>query len=568
MEQLKKLVAALTLKQRITIVVVALAAVALVVSLVHWHHEADFKPLFTSMSPEDASNIVTKLKESGTEFRIGENGTTVLVPSARVDELRLEMAGAGLPKTGRIGFELFDKTNLGITDFTEHVNYRRALEGELERSVRSLVEVQDARVHVTFPRDSVFLESREPAKASVLVNLRLGAHLSAQNVVAITNLVASAVEGLTPDQVSVLDMNGNLLSHPHKSLDAAADESEGALEYRHQVEKDLLAKMNSTLEPLLGEGRFRAGVSVDCDFSSGEQSDEVFDPAHSVMLTSQKTEDIVGGTQSSGVPGTASNLPRPTSRPGSAGSNVARRTENVAFETSRSVRHMKLPQGTVKRISASLLLDQDVRWQGKTKVLVPPTPEKLKAIHDLVAGALGLSTDRGDQLVIESLPFEQTLVSEPPPPQLPVPAPQKKWTDSLMVDKRIPIGIGVSLLMVVLIAMLLLRKRSTEERVEVGGRPALAAPAGAALHIQTPAEVAAEREQITKDAEQNVQQQLKNQEDQKQKFMAEMAEKLKLPPVTTKKVEVLRQHLKDNVKADPALAANVLRGWLEEDARA
>ena len=564
MEQIRKLIAALTLKQRVTIVVVALAAIAVIGALVHWRHESDFKPLFTSMAPEDASNIVTRLKESGTEYRLADNGATVLVPSARVDELRLEMAGAGLPKTGRIGFELFDKTNLGITDFTEHVNYRRALEGELERSIRSLTEVQDARVHVTFPRDSVFLESREPAKASVLVNLRVGAHLSPQNVVAITNLVASAVEGLAPDAVSVLDMTGNLLSRPHRnSLDGAADESEESLEYRHQIEKDLLAKMNSTLEPLLGDGRFRAGVSVDCDFSSGEQSDEVFDPAKSVMVTSQKTEDIVGGTQNSGVPGTASNIPRPTSRPGSAGSSVARRSENVSYETSRSVRHMKLPQGSIRRISASLLLDQDVRWQGKTMVLVPPAQEKLKAIHDLVAGALGLSTDRGDQLVIESLPFEQTLTAEPPVPQQPIAVPQKKWTDILTGDKRVLTGIGVTVLMVVLIAMLLLRRRSAGHRVEVGGQPALAA----AGYVATAAETAAERQQMTKDAELNMAQQLKDQQEQKQKFMAEMAEKLKLPPVTTKKVEVLRQHLKDTVKTDPALAASILRGWLEEDAR-
>jgi flagellar M-ring protein FliF len=263
MEQFRKLVAALNLKQRVTIVVAAIAAVALCSALVHWKHESDFRPLFTGMAPEDASNIVQKLKESSAEYRLSDNGATVLVPEARLDELRIEMAGAGLPKTGRIGFELFDKSNLGITDFTEHVNYRRALEGELERSIRSLNEVQDARVHVTFPRDSVFLESREPAKASVLVHLRLGAHLSPQNVQAVTNLVASAVEGLTPDSVSVLDMSGNLLNRPHKPSVDGDDNSEGALEYRQQVEKDLLAKMNSTLEPLLGEGKFRAGVSVD-----------------------------------------------------------------------------------------------------------------------------------------------------------------------------------------------------------------------------------------------------------------------------------------------------------------
>ena len=138
----------------------------------------------------------------------------MLVPSAKLAELRLGMAAAGLPKTGRIGFELFDKMNLGATEFTEHINYRRALEGELERSVMSLAEVEQARVHLTFPKDSVFLEAQQPAKASVLVKTRPGARLAPQNVVAIYHLVASAVEGLAPDAVSVLDMNGNLLSRP------------------------------------------------------------------------------------------------------------------------------------------------------------------------------------------------------------------------------------------------------------------------------------------------------------------------------------------------------------------
>jgi flagellar M-ring protein FliF len=566
MEQLKKLVTALSLKQRGMIVLTAIAAMLVVGGLVHWKHESDFRPLFTGMAPEDASTIVTKLKESSTEFRLTDNGATVLVPAARVDELRLEMAGAGLPKTGRIGFELFDKSNLGITDFTEHVNYRRALEGELERSIRSLSEVQDARVHVTFPRDSVFLESREPAKASVLVHLRLGAHLSPQNVVAITNLLASAVEGLTPESVSVLDMTGNLLSRPHKASIDGGETSEGALEYRQQVEKDLLAKMNSTLEPLLGEGKFRAGVSVDCDFTSGEQSDEIFDPSRSVMVSSQKTEDIAGGSasQTSGVPGTASNLPRPASRPGSSGSNIARRTENVTYESTRMVRHTKLPQGTIKRVSASLLLDQDVRWQGKQKTLVPPTPEKLKAIHDIVAGAIGLSTERGDQLVIESLPFEQTLTSEPPLPSAPMPVAPKNWIDTFNVDRRILIGAGIAVLLLVLVSLLLFRKGKGTEVVAVT-QPAIGPPPASML--LTAAEMAAEREQITKAAGESVQQQINAQSDQKQKFLAEMQDKLRLPPVTTKKVEVLRQHLKDSVKADAGLAASVLRGWLEEDAK-
>ncbi len=139
------------MRQRAGIVIVTILVGSAISGLVHWKHERDFRPLFTGMAPEDAAAIVQKVKESGVEYRIGENGTSVLVPDTKVDEMRLQLAGAGLPKTGRVGFELFDKTNLGITDFTEHVNYRRALEGELERSIKSLSELQQARVHITFP---------------------------------------------------------------------------------------------------------------------------------------------------------------------------------------------------------------------------------------------------------------------------------------------------------------------------------------------------------------------------------------------------------------------------------
>src|SRR5580692_700025 len=267
---MKKLLANLSLTQRITIAIVAVVVVAGIYGLVHWQKEQDFKPLFTGVSPEDGAAIIQKLREGG---------GSVLVPSARLAELRLNMAAAGLPKTGRIGFELFDKTNLGATEFTEHINYRRALEGELERSVMSLDAVEQARVHLTFSKDSVFLEAQQPAKASVLVKVRAGAHLAPQNVMAISHLVASAVEGLAPDAVSVLDMNGNLLSHPKAASLDGSDASQGALEYRHQVETDLIAKIGATLEPLLGANKFRAGVSVDCDFSGGDQSEEIFDPA-------------------------------------------------------------------------------------------------------------------------------------------------------------------------------------------------------------------------------------------------------------------------------------------------
>ena len=217
---MKKILANLSVRQKITIAAVLVAAVAGLYMLVQHQHEADFRPLFTGVAPEDASAIVQKLKESGVQYRVPDEGGMVLVPSARVAELRINMAAAGLPKTGRIGFELFDKTNLGATEFTEHINYGRALEGELERSVMSLAEVEQARVHITFPKDSVFLESQQPAKASVLVKLRPGSRLAPQNVLAIDHLVSAAVEGLAPDAVSVVDMNGNLLGRPRAARHA------------------------------------------------------------------------------------------------------------------------------------------------------------------------------------------------------------------------------------------------------------------------------------------------------------------------------------------------------------
>lgn len=544
MDQLKQLVTALTMRQRIGIAMMALIVAGGLLGFVKWKHERDFKPLFTGMAPEDAAGIVQKLKESGVDYRISDNGTAVLAPEAKIDELRLEMAGAGLPKTGRIGFELFDKTNLGITDFTEHVNYRRALEGELERSIKALNQVETARVHVTFPKDSVFLDSQEPAKASVLLSLKPGVHLTPQNVQAVTNLVASAVEGLTPDAVSVLDMQGNLLNRPHKTSLDGADLSDTYLEYQHQIEKDLASKVEATLEPLLGEGKFRVGVSADCDFTTTEQSEEAFDPSKSVMVSSQKTEDLSGATQGGGLPGTASNLPRPTSRPMLTGSSTSRRTENVAFETSRVVKNVKIPRGILKRISASLLIDQDVKWEKKGKqmqrVLVPPTPEKLKAIHDVVAGVLGLVPDRGDQLVIETLPFEQTLEAEPPAAdpskQLSTP---KTGLDSLLMDRRVQIGAGA--LVLVLIAAVLFLGLRKPAAVQVSTPMALGAPDNPAALEET-----------------------KRIEEEQRAVIEAQSYKLPLPqPV--KKVEVLKTHLKDIVKKDPALTAGILRGWLEED---
>jgi len=561
---MNSLLANLSIRQRITIAVVGLVAAAGIYSLVHWQREADFKPLFTGLAAEDAAAIVQKLKETGVDYRLPEGGGAVLAPSAHLAELRLALAAAGLPKTGRIGFELFDKANLGATEFTEHINYRRALEGELERSVAALAEVEQARVHLTFPKDSVFLDAQQPAKASVLVKTRPGAHLSPQNVLAINHLVSSAVEGLSPDAVSVLDMNGNLLGRPKStgSLDGP-EPSEAVLDFRHHVEADLLSKINATLEPLLGANRFRAGVSVECDFSGGDQSEEIFDPARSVMLTSQRTEDGSSSGTASGVPGTAATLPRPTSRPATGSRGVSRVTENISYQSSRTVKRTRLPAGGVRKMSLAILVDQDVAWQpdkkGFQRVLVPPTAQKLKVIHDLVAGITGFSAERGDQLVIETLPFETTLLLEPPQqPGAPAPAkPAAPKVGPIQLDLHTLTMAGSALAAVLVVGFIALTFLRRERRgAGVTMRAALPAAEGGAPGEALLSEPELEKQIESKLAERDAQQ---------KRLEAQALNSLKLSPVITKTAEVLAKHLREKIKQEPEVSAQILRTWIREE---
>ena len=546
MDQAKKLLSSLNPTQMISIVVAAIAVVAGVMWLARWQQQAGLRPLYTSLSPEDASAIAQKLRENGVAYQVGDNGTSLMVPEARVAELRLEMAGLGLPKTGRIGFEIFDKTNFGMTDFAEHVNYRRAVEGELERSVMAIAAVQQARVHVSLPKDSVFTENREAAKASVLVGLRPGARLTAQNVNAITNLVSSAVEGLAPESVSVVDMNGNLLNRPHRDgLSDGAQTSQAALDYRQAIEHDLTVKIANTLEPLLGSDKFRTGVSADVDMTSGEQSEETFDPTKSVMVSSQKTEDTNNTTRAStaSAPGTASNLPPQTAHtPG--GSTSSKKSESVNYQTSRVTKHVKIPQGSIKRLSIAVLLDQGAKWEGVGKamhrVALPPDPEKVKAIQTLVSTLVGLNAERGDQITVEALPFDSDLNMEPP--DAGGPDTGKKQGPLTLVEtlKQQPAilwgSVGGGALLIATVLFLITRRRRSQPEIEVtevlppgaipAGLPAATIPQMGALAGNEGSPVAA------------------------------------LMPSRT---EVLLKQLQDSGRNNPEAWAGILRGWLSEE---
>ncbi len=561
MGQLQKILNGITVRQRISIGIAAALATAGIFSVVHWNKERDFKPLYSSLSTEDAGAIVAKLKETGVEFRLGDSNSTVLAPSDRVAELRLQMAAAGIPKTGRIGYELFDKTNFGTTDFAEQVNYHRAVEGELERSIDLLAEVEQSRVHITFPKDSVFSENRLPAKASVMIKLKPGAKLSVQNAAAVTQLAASAVEGLTPESVSVMDMQGNLLLRPKKPGDGSQPSDE-VLDYKAKLEHDLLNKVNSVLDPLLGSEKYRASIDVDCDMTSGEQSEETFDPTKSVMTNSQRTEQGSVKADTGGVPGTQSNLPRPVPRAAASGGSVASRSETVNYETSRVVKKTKLPQGIVRRMSVSVLVDQSIRWQkaGKgsaaslEKVIEPPTPDQLKIIRDVVAAAVGVNPARGDLLTVETLPFQATLKAEPPKPELPAAPYGKPATPKLPVPMPALIGIGAGLLLVIVVGAYLLVRSQQRARAKT---LAMEQQLAAAQQAQTPALP----EQAVEEAGPSKLDEL----GERHKKLMEASADFHLPPMLTSKTEVLTKHLTEESQKDPVLLAQIVRSWLNEE---
>ena len=573
MDQLWRLLQQLTLQQKILIVVVACLVAGGIFLGVHWNRERDLRPLFTSLAPEDAGAVVEKLKTTNVDYEVADNGA-VMVPSARVAELRLEMAAAGLPRSGRLGFELFDKQNLGSTEFDDRIRLRRAIEGELERSVMTLTGVEAARVHVTFAKDSVFSDLRQPAKASVLIRLRPGANLSAQSVAAIQHLAASAVEALQPESVTVVDMNGNLLGKPRSPLDTDAGSSSAMLDYRQAVEHDLLVKIRSTLDPLLGAERYRAGVTVECDMTSGDQSEETFDPDHSVMVTSQKTEESNGySAGSGGVPGTASNLPRPVPpSPGGRGA-VTRKTENIAYQTSRVVKHVKLPQGS-RQTSFGCDSGRSRRALGRGGPVCQEGPGPALGRHAEGCQGRGFRRDWVPAAHGATRSWWKRCPSTPRwPCRLPSRSPRRRrrtagnrpvdWDlMALRLRSLSPLWLGAgACLLVVLLATLgvLLRRRPGRKNQPVGAASAgvpLLAPGAAPAAPLGPSKGEFEAKALAQLAE--------NRQVQEQAEL-DALESLKLIP-TTRKAEVFKRFILEEAKKDPGKIAQLMRAWLSGEA--
>ncbi len=407
----------------------AAALVALIAAALLWSSGPEYRVLYSNLSDRDGGAIVASLQQMNIPYKLGEGGV-VLVAANHVHEARLRLASNGLPKGGAVGFELMDNQKFGTTQFAEQVNYQRALEGELARSIESISAVESARIHLALPKQSLFVRDQQKPSASVVLKLRPGRTIDEAQVGAMTHLISSSVPELAAKNVTIVDQNGNLLSAPNaaRGLDATQ------LKYTQEIEQTYTRRIEAILQPIFGEGNVRAQVAAEIDFSVIENTDEKYrpnqEPGSAAVRSQQSSEsDQQNATPAIGVPGALSNQPPPppvapitTSKDGvppapRTGSSTARKDVTINYEVDRSIRHVQQGAGTIKRLTAAVLVNHRsvVNAQGKP-VYQALTAAELEKVTNLAREAIGYKAERGDSLNVVNSAFSSNPVATPPLP--------------------------------------------------------------------------------------------------------------------------------------------------------
>lgn len=417
------------------------ATVALVMGGWLWSRTPEYRVLYANVSDRDGGAIVTALQQMNVPYKFAEGGGAILVPDNQVHEMRLRLASQGLPKGGLVGFELMENTKLGASQFLEQVNYQRALEGELARSVQSLSAVQSARVHLAISKPSVFVREQQKPSASVLLNLHPGRTLDPAQVSAIVHLVSSSVPELPVKNVTVVDQNGSLLSAQNDNPPNASMLDANQLKYVRELEAGYVRRIESIVAPIVGTANVRAQVTADVDFSQIERAEETYKPNQNqadAVIRSQQTSEAVtaNAAQAGGVPGALSNQPpapatapivapgAPPTPPAAPGPNAAqpqqaqagatpqpinsRKDATINYEVDKTIQHVRQPVGGIRRLSVAVVVNHRKLTDADGKVGVKPlAPEEIQRITDLVKEAMGYSQSRGDTLNVANTPFTE-----------------------------------------------------------------------------------------------------------------------------------------------------------------
>ncbi len=430
----------LTVQQKMGFVVALAAVVAVAVGMWLWGATPDYRVLYSNLSDRDGGAIIDSLQQMNVPYKFAEGGAALLVPAGQVHEVRLRLASQGLPKGGTVGFELMENQKFGTSEFLEQVNYKRALEGELARSVQTLASVQAARVHLALPRPTVFLKDQESPSASVVLALYPGRTLDPGQVNAVVHLISSSVPNMPAKNVTVVDQSGALLSSPPDNPNAALDASQ--LKYVQQVERDYAKRVEDIVAPLVGSKNVHAQVTADVDFTQEEQTAETYKPnqppSQAAVLSQQTLEsDNVnsGGGTASGIPGALSNqppapastppavapnapagtAPKPAAPGASAGASAAtqggastHKETTTNFDVDRTISHTRHPVGVLRRLSVAVVLNHHTVTDNAGRTSSRPLTDAEKSqITALIKDAVGFDTKRGDTLSVLNSEFDE-----------------------------------------------------------------------------------------------------------------------------------------------------------------
>jgi flagellar M-ring protein FliF len=393
--------------RRVTILVVGLGSMALVLGAAWWVQQPLYRPLFTNLSQGDAASIVEALRAEKVPFQLDDGGRAVLVPAEKLYELRLTLASRGLPEGGGVGFEIFDKQSLGQTDFLQRLNYQRALQGELGRTIGTLGGVESARVHLALPERSLFVAADRKPSASVVVKLTQGRTLSRGQIDGIVHLVAASVEGLDADSVTVVDEGGRILTADRRGADPNGASS-AALEYQQNVERTLAERVESMLGAVVGRDKVIARVAATLDFARSERTEETFDPNTTALRSQHNVREQTQGahTAAAGAPGAQANLTNDAGAGGAESAKSERRDESQTYEVSKVVSRTVAPVGGVKQLSVAVVIDGTYKEENGERTFVPRPQEEIDRLKELVKNAVGYSEDRGDKIEVASAPFQ------------------------------------------------------------------------------------------------------------------------------------------------------------------
>lgn len=454
----------LGLNQKISLVLATAVLLAGIGAVSMWSSRTDYSLLYGRLSDNEAARVISALEDAKVPFRTGGGGGSIYVPTEKVHVVRMQLAGRGIPRGDGVGFEIFDKPNFGISDFVQRANYVRAVQGELSRTISQLDEIEQARVMIVMPENRLFLDRDRQPTASVFVRVRGTTVLGAAAVNSIKFLVANSVEGLKPNFVTVVDNQGNVLSE-NTADDSLAGLSASQLTQRRNLEQYLARKVEGMLEKVVGPGQVIARVAADINLDTVTSVAERFDPDGQVVRSETKNDENIDSSQAGGAEAVGVSINTGSSTNGGAGALSSTRnqkiTARVEYEISKTTSNIVKTAGELRRLTAAVTVAMRAEGAGAERKALPRTPEELEKLRKMVASALGAEPQRGDEVTLEEMPFNEDYSAE--------------VTRQLQQDERWQQGWGLArqlgypaLALLVLAVLVRLLKRTPLDTIPIG----------------------------------------------------------------------------------------------------